>query len=121
MAEGLGNMLFGDKIEAFSAGTKPTFVNPRAIIVMNEIGIDISGQKSQNADDFIGQQFDFIITLCENAKDNCPFFPGKAERLHWNLSDPAEADGSEPEILKVFRATRDMIKKNIEIVLSNSN
>ena len=113
MAEGFLRHLRGDEFEVFSAGIKPSLVNPYAIKVMAEIGIDISGQCSKNVTEFLGQPFDFVITLCDSAKQTCPFFPGKATRLHWDLLDPAEATGTEDEILAVFRKVRDQIKENI--------
>lgn len=113
MAEGLANSLGNDKVQAVSAGTNPTSVNPYAVRVMREIGIDISSQYSKGLDWFHGQPFDYIITLCDNARKNCPFFPGGAKRLHWDLLDPAEAKGTEQEILSVFRETRDKLKGQI--------
>jgi len=113
MAEGIANFYGKGKIEAYSAGTHPTDVNKYAIIVMKEIGIDISGNKSKNVSVFIGQKFDYIITLCESAKQNCPFFPGNAVRLHWGIEDPAIAAGTEAEIQDAFRIARDKIKNNV--------
>lgn len=113
MAEGMANYYGRGKIEAFSAGLNPSSVNPYAISVMQEIGIDISKHRSKSIEEFKGMEFDFIITLCESAKQNCPFFPGKARRLHWDLKDPASATGKEEEILKEFRKCRDIIKNKI--------
>ncbi|HOK80366.1 MAG TPA: arsenate reductase ArsC [bacterium] len=113
MAEGMANHYGAGKIQAFSAGLNPTIVNPYAIEVMAEIGIDISGQRSKNLEEFLGQQFDLIITLCESAKQNCPLFPGKTIRIHWDIKDPADATGSEEEILTEFRKCRDIIKEKI--------
>ena len=113
MAEGLLRYYFGDKYEVFSAGTKPSIVNLNAIKVMNEIEIDISGQRSKSVDEFKNQTFDFIITVCDNAKESCPIFPGKAERLHWSFFDPAEALDSQDELLKAFKEVRDQIKAKI--------
>lgn len=115
MAEGLLRHYFGDKYEVFSAGTKPSTVNTNAIKVMAEIGIDISGQKSKSVDEFKNQEFDLVITVCDNAKESCPIFLGKAERLHWSFIDPAEATGNDDEILKVFREVRNQIKSKITI------
>ncbi|HOJ31287.1 MAG TPA: arsenate reductase ArsC [bacterium] len=117
MAEGMINHYGQGKIQAFSAGLNPSTVNPYAIKVMAEIGIDISKQQSKSIEQFMGQQFDFIITLCENAKQNCPVFPGKAARLHWDIKDPADATGSEEEILTEFRKCRDIIKEKITNLL----
>jgi len=113
MAEGFANFYGKGKIEAFSAGIQPTDVNKYAVMVMKEIGIDISRHKSKSISIFAGNKFDYIITLCESAKQNCPFFPGNAVRLHWDIEDPASAAGTEQEILDAFRTVRDKIKNNI--------
>ena len=113
MAEGLLREFNNDEYEVFSAGVNPTEVNPNAIEVMKEIGIDISGQKSKHVNEFINQTFDIIITVCDNAKESCPIFPGKAERLHWSFFDPAEALDSQDELLKAFKEVRDQIKAKI--------
>jgi len=113
MAEGLANFLGRDKVQAVSAGTDPTPVNPYAVRVMKEIGIDISTHHSKNLNRFHGQTFDYVITLCDDARRNCPFFPGGAKLLHWSLNDPAEAKGTEQEILSAFRETRDKLKERI--------
>lgn len=113
MAEGILRHLTPDRFEVFSAGVNPTEVNPLAIKVMYEIGIDISRQRSKSAKEFLGQQFDYVITVCDNAKQTCPIFPGKYEKIHWNLEDPAQTQGTEKERLKVFRKVRDKIKENI--------
>ena len=114
MAEGFLRHMAGDRFEVFSAGVKPTQVNPLAIKVMAEAGVDISKHRSKSAMEFIGQQFDYIITVCDNAKQTCPVFPGKLEKIHWDLEDPAEAQGSEEERIVVFRKIRDEIRKKIE-------
>ena len=103
----------GDRFEVFSAGIKPTQVNPLAIKVMAEAGIDISKHRSKSAMEFIGQKFDFVVTVCDNAKQTCPIFPGKYEKIHWDLEDPAEAQGTEEERLVFFRRIRDEIKNNV--------
>lgn len=113
MAEGLLRHLARDKFEVFSAGINPTEVNPLAIKVMGEIGIDILKQRSKSVKKFLGQQFDYVITVCDNAKQACPVFPGKNEKIHWNLEDPAQAQGKEEEKLLVFVKVRDKIKENI--------
>ncbi len=113
MAEGILRHLMGDRFEVESAGTRPSAVNPVAIKVMAEIGIDISGHRSKSVEEFQGMDFDFVITTCDAAKEACPVFPGKARPLHWSLNDPAEARGSENEILSVFRKVRDEIKQRI--------
>ena len=113
MAEGFLRHFAGDKFEAFSAGVKPTQINPLAIKVMAEVGIDVSKHRSKSALEFIGQKFDYVITVCDNAKQTCPVFPGKYEKAHWSLEDPAVAQGSEEQKLVVFRRLRDQIKQNI--------
>ena len=113
MAEGLLTHLAGDKFEVFSAGINPTQVNLLAVKVMNEIGIDISKQRSKSVKEFLSQQFDYVVTVCDYARQTCPVFPGKYEKLHWNLEDPAEAQGKEEERLAVFRKVRNQIKENI--------
>ena len=117
MAEGLLRHLAGDRYEAFSAGTEATFVRPPAIAAMRELGIDISSQYSKTTEAFAGQTFDFVITVCDSAKEACPFFPGGAQRLHWSFEDPAAATGSEEERLRVFRRVRDAIAERIREVL----
>jgi len=114
MTEGFLRHMAGDRFEVFSAGVKPTQVNPLAIKVMAEAGVDISKHRSKSAMEFIGQQFDYIITVCDNAKQTCLVFSGKHEKIHWDLEDPAEAEGSEEERLVVFRKIRDEIRKKIE-------
>jgi len=111
MAEGLLRNESGEQFEVWSAGTRPTQVRHEAIEVMREVGIDISGQRSKSVNEFAGQRFDYVITVCDNAKQNCPFFPGKAERLHWSFSDPAEAKGTWDERLAEFRRVRDQIRE----------
>jgi len=113
MAEGFLRHIAGDSFEAFSAGVKPTRVNPLAIQVMAEAGVDISKHRSKSAMEFIGQQFDYVITVCDKAKQTCPVFPGHYEKLHWSLEDPAEAQGSEEERLAFFRRIRDEIKNKV--------
>jgi arsenate reductase len=113
MAEGLLTHLAGDKFDAFSAGISPTQISPLAIKVMDEIGVGISRQRSKSTNEFLGQSFDYIVTVCDKAKKSCPAFPGKYQKLHWNLEDPAEAQGKEEERLAVFRKVRNQIKENI--------
>ena len=113
MAEGLLRHLAGDKFEVFSAGVEPTQVNPLAIKVMDEIGIDISKQRSKSVREFLSQQFDYVVTVCDYARQTCPVFPGKYKKIHWNLEDPAKAQGTEEEMLLIFRKVRNQIKENI--------
>lgn len=109
MAEGLLRDLAGDRFEVASAGVAPTRVRPEAITVMREIGVDISAQHSKSVDEFAGQEFDYVITVCDNANEQCPVFPGKTERIHWSFDDPAAAEGDEDLRLSVFRRVRDEI------------
>ena len=120
MAEGLLRQLAGDRFGTYSAGTEATGVRPQAIKVMNEIGIDISGQQSKTLEKYIGQPFDYVITVCDAANEACPVFPGAKQRLHWSFEDPAAAVGSEEERLRVFRSVRDNIKEHIESNLSRA-
>lgn len=110
MAEGLLRHDAGDRFEVFSAGTKPSQVRPEAIAAMGELGIDISGQRSKSVDEFTSQQFDCVLTVCDNAKESCPLFPGTADMIHHNFEDPAAFQGSEPERLALFRRVRDEIR-----------
>ncbi len=114
MAEGILRHLMGDRFEVKSAGTRPSVVNPAAIKVMAEIGIDISGHRSKSVEEFQGMNFDFVITTCDAARETCPVFPGKARHLHWSFNDPAAVRGSEEEILSAFRKVRDEIKQRIQ-------
>ena len=113
MAEGLLRNLAGDRFEAFSAGTQPTQVNPRAIKAMNELGIDISNHKSQSVENFLDQEFHYVITVCDAARETCPVFPNSKASLHWSFEDPAEATGNEEEVMSVFRKVRDEIRKRL--------
>jgi arsenate reductase (thioredoxin) len=113
MAEGIINHFLGDKIEAFSAGTQASFVNPIAIEVMKEIGIDISQQHSKNLSVFDGQNFDYVITLCSSANETCPLYIGGTKKMHIGFEDPAKAIGSKDEVLREFRRVRDEIKEKL--------
>lgn len=113
MAEGLLRHLAADKFEVFSAGVNPTQVNPLAIRVMAETGIDISSQKSKSVNEFLKQQFVYVITVCDNAKQTCPVFSGNYKKMHWNLEDPVQTQGTEEEKLLNFRRVRNQIKENI--------
>jgi arsenate reductase (thioredoxin) len=114
MAEGFLHAYAGDTYEAYSAGTKPSQVNPLAIEVMREVGIDISRHRSKNVAEYLGQHFGTIITVCDNAKEQCPIFPGAALREHWPFDDPADATGDDEERLAVFRRVRDEIGARIK-------
>lgn len=113
MAEGLLRNDAGDKFEMFSAGVEPTQVRPEAIEAMREIGIDISAQRSKSVDEFRDQQFDYVITVCDNANQQCPMFPGKAERIHWSIDDPAAVKGDENARLDAFRSARDELRERL--------
>jgi arsenate reductase len=110
MAEGLLRHDAGDRFDVESAGTKPGSVRPEAIAAMSELGIDISGQRSKNVDEFAGQQFDYVITVCDNARETCPVFFGAAEKLHRSFEDPAAFIGSNEERLTLFRRVRDELR-----------
>lgn len=114
MAEGILRTLYGDRYEAYSAGTQPTKVNPYAIKVMSEIGIDISNHRSKSVEEFRGKEFDYVVTVCDNAKEACPFFPGGKTYLHKGFKDPSEFKGNENEIVAEFQRVRDEIKRWIE-------
>jgi arsenate reductase len=110
MAEGLLRHDSGDRFEVESAGTKPTQVRPEAIEVMRELGIDISGRRSKSVDEFAGQHFDYVLTVCDNARESCPIFPGETITIHHNFEDPAALQGPEEERLRLFRRVRDEIR-----------
>lgn len=115
MAEGWLRHLAGERFEVFSAGLEPSVVNPLAIQAMAEAGVDISKQWSKHLDEYRGKKnFDYLITVCGHADENCPFFPGMGKRMHWGFEDPAAAQGTEEQRLKVFRQIRDQIKAKIE-------
>jgi len=114
MAEGLLRHDAGNAFEVFSAGTKPTEVRPEAIAVMREAGIDISGHRSKSVDEFAGQDFDYVITVCDNAKQSCPIYPAKTKRIHWSIEDPAAVQGSEEERLAAFRRIRDELRLRLQ-------
>lgn len=114
MAEGLLRHLAGDRFEVHSAGTEATHLRPRAIVAMREIGVDISGQESKTLDRYLGEPFEYVVTVCDDANEACPVFPGAKNRLHWSFEDPSKATGSEEERLAVFRRVRDEIQARIE-------
>lgn len=118
MAEGFLCYLGGDDFQVFSAGVMPIGVNSLAIKVMDELGIDISSQRSKSVKEFLDQQFDYVVTLCDSAKEACSVFSGEGKKLHWNLNDPAEAKGSGEEKIITFRRIRDQIKNHIELFLT---
>ena len=113
MAEGLLRNIAGDRFEVASAGVSPTRVRPEAIEAMREIGVDISQQQSKSVDEFVGREFDYVITVCDNANEQCPVFPGTTQRIHWSFDDPALAEGDEVARLGVFRRVRDEIAQKL--------
>ena len=114
MAEGYLRHLAGARFDVSSAGLEPSVVNPKAIKVMEEDSVDISHHTSKDVNKFVRQKLDYIITVCDNAKERCPFFPGEAKRIHWSFEDPANATGTDEEMLNVFRKVRDQIKSTLK-------
>lgn len=117
MAEGLLRHLGGDRFDVVSAGVAPTQLRPEAITTMREIGIDISHHHSKSVDEFGGQQFDYVITVCDHANEQCPLFPGNVERIHWSFDDPAKASGDEEARLAAFRRVRDEILYQLRVFI----
>jgi arsenate reductase len=120
MAEGLLVHDAGDRFEVESAGTKPGRVRPEAIAVMKELGIDISSHRSKHVDEFKGQSFDYVLTVCDNAKESCPVFPGYAKRIHNAFEDPAAFQGTEEERLAFFRRVRNEIRDYLKTFRVNA-
>ena len=114
MAEGILRHDAGDRFEVRSAGTKPGRVRPEAIAVMSELGIDISGYRSKGVDEFREQDFDYVLTVCDNARESCPVFPGRAKRIHQAFEDPAALQGTETERMALFRRVRDEIREYLK-------
>jgi len=121
MAEGLLRHLAGDRFEVASAGVSPTQVRSEAITAMREIGIDISRHHSKSVDGFTGQNFDYVITVCDNANEQCPVFPANTKRIHWSFEDPAAVDGDEQTRLTVFRRVRDEILHRLRLFIDVAN
>jgi arsenate reductase len=119
MAEGLLRRDGGDRFEVYSAGTHPSRVRPEAVEAMHEVGIDISDHRSKSVDEFVGQQFDDVITVCDNARENCPVFPAGTRRIHWSFDDPAAAEGDAPARLAEFRRVRDLIRERLSAFISS--
>ena len=113
MAEGLLRHMAGDVFEAFSAGTHPVGLNPGAVEAMKDIGVDISRQRSKHVAEFLSGRFDYVITVCDRAKESCPIFPDAGALLHWSFTDPAAVEGTEAEREKVFHRVRDEIQGQI--------
>ena len=114
MAEGLLRDIYGDKYEVFSAGVLPTFVAPEAILALDEVGIDITHHTSQSIDEYRDVEFDYVITVCDRAKDNCPFFPGAKHYIHRSFREPSKAVEADEDLLDGYRRVRDDIAKWIE-------
>jgi arsenate reductase len=110
MAEGLLRHAAGDRFEVSSAGTQPSRVRPEAIAVMQELGIDISSQRSKSVEEFAARDFDYVLTVCDNAKESCPIYPGHGNRLHHSFEDPAAVQGTDEYRLAAFRRVRDQIR-----------
>lgn len=119
IAEGYLRHFASNKAEIYSAGVETHGVNPRAVSIMKEDGIDISAHTSNNVDEYTNIDFDYVITVCDNAKERCPYFPGKAKKLHQNFPDPAKATGTEEEIHEAFRKTRDLIRDYCQLFVKN--
>ena len=117
MAEGMVRAWGGGRFEAFSAGTEASAVRPEAIAVMREIGIDISGHTSKTILPFLGDEFAWVITVCDQAKESCPVIPGAAQQAHWSIDDPSEIEGSEKERLHAFRTARDTLRDRVHMFL----
>jgi len=121
MAEGLLRHMVGEQVEVVSAGVAPTQVRREAIDAMREIGIDISSQRSKSVDEFAGHHFDYVVTVCDNANQQCPMFSGKSERIHWSIEDPAEVDGDADIKLTAFRRARDILQERLRNWISKTN
>jgi arsenate reductase (thioredoxin) len=120
MAEGWLRHLAGDRFEVASAGTRPAGLHPDAVLVMREAGVDIAEHRSKSVSEFLQQPFEFVITVCDSAKEACPYFPGKVQRLHWSFPDPAASSGTYEERLAVFRQVRDQIADRIRDFISQT-
>ncbi len=118
MGEGLLRYYGKDKFEVFSAGLEPSYVHPLTVKAMDELGIDITNQYSKTVNEFLGQDFSYVITVCDGAKERCPVFPGKYNAIHWSIDDPASAEGTENERLKVFRRARHNMLERINHFIS---
>lgn len=117
MAEGMLRTWGGDRFEAHSAGTEVSSVRPEAIAAMAEIGIDIGGNRSKSVQEYLGKKFDWVITVCDQARQNCPVFPGVEQTGHWSVEDPSEATGTDEQRLEVFRRVRDDLRNRIHVFI----
>ena len=121
MAEGILRSLASDRFEVASAGTHPAGLNPLAVQAMDEIGIDISQQHSKSMDAFVEQRFDYVITVCDRAKESCPIFSSATTTFHWSFDDPAAAEGSEDARIAVFRRVRDEVQHRLRLFLATQH
>ena len=119
MAEGILRHYGKDKFEVFSAGLEPSYVHPLAIKAMAESGIDLTGQHSKTVNELLEEEFSYVITVCDSAKERCPVFPGKYNAIHWSIEDPASAEGTENERINVFRRVRQNILERINHFISD--
>lgn len=117
MAEALLRWMGGDAVEVHSSGTEPTQVHPLTVRVLEEIGVDASGLRAKSVEKFRGQAFDYVITVCDQARERCPYVPG-GEQIHWSFPDPSAVEGSEEERLEAFRQVRDAIAQRLRLWLS---
>lgn len=113
MAEGILRSLGGDRFEAYSAGTEATFVRPEAVTVMTESDVDLSEAESKTLEGYVDENFAYVITVCDDANESCPVFPGAINRLHWSFPDPSKASGTEEDRLKIYRRVRDDIRDRV--------
>lgn len=111
MAEGYLRKFAGDKAEVYSAGVETHGLNQKAVVVMKEDGVDISHHTSNNVNEYRDIDFDYVITVCDNARETCPYFPSRAEKFHYNFPDPAKAEGAEEEVMQQFRMVRDQVRE----------
>jgi arsenate reductase len=119
MAEGLLKHITKNECEVFSAGTKPSIVRPEAIEALREIGIDISENRSKSVEEFAAEEIDYVLTVCDNASENCPFFPAKTRLIHHSFEDPAAVEGEKETRLEAFRKVRDEIEKYLRQIVEN--
>ena len=115
MAEALLRRIGGERFEVYSAGTEATRVHPLAVRAMADVGIDISDARSKHLDEFIADRFDYVITVCDRARETCPVFPGEPQRIHWSFPDPAAVEGTEEERLRAFRRVRDELTQRLRV------
>jgi arsenate reductase len=118
MAEAILRELGGDRVEVASAGTEATRVHPLALREMAERGLDISGQRSKPMDELVGERFDYVVTVCDNARESCPIFPGDPERIHWSIPDPAAVEGAEKQRRAAFKRAADELTTRIRYLLA---